>query len=199
MEQMCSKGVAVADNPLLAMLGRRGRGAIVDALRADPDHAWTLRGLARSADIPHTVAARAVRELQALGAVEANRPGRDARIRWLPDRPAARWLATLDPPNLAAAAAQRFAAAVPRQPPITRLLWWRATGDTPADPLCPVRVAIVWRGGPDDEEAALEAADAGLDAVAAAGLPHILVNTVSEEALRSGDATAQDMARGQSL
>ena len=97
MQQQCSNHVLV-ENPVLAMLGRRGRGAVVEALRRAPRRTWTVRDLARAADVPSAVASRAVRELRVLGAVDFQRPGRDARVRFLATTPVGRFLARLDPP-----------------------------------------------------------------------------------------------------
>ena len=69
------------DNPLLAFLGRRGRGAVVEALRRNPGRALHVRELARLADVAPMVASRAVRELEALRAVEVTRRGRDVAVR----------------------------------------------------------------------------------------------------------------------
>ncbi|MFO1533515.1 MAG: hypothetical protein ABR562_07470 [Thermoplasmatota archaeon] len=88
------------DNPILAFLGRRGRGAVVEALRRNPGRQWTVRDLARFADVAPMVASRAARELVALGALEAVRPGREARMRFLPGSVAGRFLAALDVPDV---------------------------------------------------------------------------------------------------
>lgn len=69
------------DNPLLAFLGRRGRGAVVEALRRNPGRLLHVRELARLADEAPMVASRAVRELAALGAVEVQRRGREVAVR----------------------------------------------------------------------------------------------------------------------
>jgi len=69
------------DNPLLAFLGKRGRGAVVEALRRNPHRALHVRELARLADVAPMVASRAARELQALGAAEVGRRGREVTVR----------------------------------------------------------------------------------------------------------------------
>lgn len=69
------------DNPLLAFLGKRGRGAVVEALRRNPGRALHVRELARLADVAPMVASRAVRELEALRAVAVTRRGRDVAVR----------------------------------------------------------------------------------------------------------------------
>jgi hypothetical protein len=69
------------DNPLLAFLGRRGRGAVVEALRRNPGRPLHVRELARLADVAPMVASRAARELQALRAVEVSSRGKLLTIR----------------------------------------------------------------------------------------------------------------------
>ena len=69
------------DNPLLAFLGKRGRGAVVEALRRNPQRPLHVRELARLADVAPMVASRALRELQALRAVEVARRGREVTVR----------------------------------------------------------------------------------------------------------------------
>lgn len=69
------------DNPLLAFLGKRGRGAVVEALRRNAQRPLHVRELARLADVAPMVASRAVRELRALGAVEVGRRGREVTVR----------------------------------------------------------------------------------------------------------------------
>lgn len=69
------------DNPLLAFLGKRGRGAVVEALRRNPGRPLHIRELARLADVAPMVASRAVRELDALRAVVVTRRGRDVTVR----------------------------------------------------------------------------------------------------------------------
>ncbi|MES2153653.1 MAG: hypothetical protein V4510_00775 [bacterium] len=90
----------LVENPLLAFLGRRGRGAVVEALRRNPARLWSVRDLARFADVAPMVASRAARELQALGALDVVRPGREVRMRFLPDSPAGFFLANLEVPDV---------------------------------------------------------------------------------------------------
>ncbi len=178
----------LVDNPLLTTLGRRGRGAIINALRNQPKTVWSLRGLARQASVPPAVAARATSELQALGAVEVLRPGRDAQIRWLPDAPAARALAELNPPDLREAQARAFMGAFSGPPGTVKVLRWLAPHDVAADPSTPTRLAIVVRDE-DDEEEALDATGPALDAVRLAGLPAPDVTTMLAELLGDDDVS----------
>lgn len=87
------------DNPLLAFLGRRGRGAVVEALRRNPQRPLRVRELARLADVAPMVASRALRELQALGAVEVARRGHEVTVRLDAATRAGRFLATVDAPS----------------------------------------------------------------------------------------------------
>ena len=87
------------DNPLLAFLGRRGRGAVVEALRRNRARPLHVRKLARLADVAPMVASRAARELQALRAVEVSRSGRLLAIRLDARTPAGAFLATVDVPD----------------------------------------------------------------------------------------------------
>lgn len=87
------------DNPLLAFLGKRGRGAVVEALRRNPQRALHVRELARLADVAPMVASRAVRELHALGAVEAGRRGREVTVRLDPATRAGAFLTALEVPD----------------------------------------------------------------------------------------------------
>lgn len=86
------------DNPLLAFLGRRGRGAVVEALRRNRNRNLSVRELARLADVAPMVASRAVRELEALRALAVQRRGRNVAVRLDGDNPAGRFLATVDVP-----------------------------------------------------------------------------------------------------
>lgn len=95
------------DNPILLVLGRRGRGAVVEALVRNPRRAWSVRDLARLADVQPMAASRAVRELEALGAVEIVRPGREAQVRFLPRSVAGAFLSTLEVPDLGPHAARK--------------------------------------------------------------------------------------------
>lgn len=87
------------DNPLLAFLGKRGRGAVVEALRRNPQRALHVRELARLADVAPMVASRAVRELAGLGAVEVGRRGRETTVRLQPASRAGAFLAELSVPD----------------------------------------------------------------------------------------------------
>ncbi len=87
------------DNPLLAFLGKRGRGAVVEALRRNPGRALHVRELARLADVAPMVATRAIRELEALGAVQAARKGRDVTVRLDPATKAGAFLSTVTAPD----------------------------------------------------------------------------------------------------
>ncbi|HUR25697.1 MAG TPA: hypothetical protein VM327_06770 [Candidatus Thermoplasmatota archaeon] len=69
------------DNPLLAFLGKRGRGAVVEALRRNRGRPLHVRELARLADVAPMVASRAIRELGALRAVEVSRHGKLVSVR----------------------------------------------------------------------------------------------------------------------
>lgn len=186
MAHICAKWV-LGPNPLLTMLGRRGRGEVVEALR-DHHGPWTLRGLAARAGVPHQVVGRAVRELEALGAVEFVRPGREGRVQWRPGTPASAFLDGLVVPDLRDAAARTFAAAVPGLP----TLCWTRTDSEAADPLAPTRVAVVH----EDADAALEQATVGLDAVLGRALPRVDVSAITPEALASDDPIAARMRAG---
>ena len=61
MEQICSNRVQDED-PILTVLGRRGRSAVVRVLRSGVGGPWTSRALAAAAGVPHPVVGRAVRE-----------------------------------------------------------------------------------------------------------------------------------------
>jgi len=156
------------DNPLLTLLGRRGRGAVVEALRRAPRRSWTVRDLARFADVPPAVASRAARELAALGAVGFQRPGRDGAVRFLPESRAGAWLAALDAPDVRGETARAFAAAYRPVAGFVGLRRWTDPGDDPVSPLAPCRIAVLVRRG---EEAAVDAIGPALDAVREAGLP----------------------------
>ncbi len=185
------------DNPLLTLLGRRGRSAIVEALRRAPGRTWTVRDLARSADVPSVVASRALRELSALRAVDFLRPGRNAQVRFRPDTVAGRFLAAFEAPDLRDGAAWAFAAALRRVPGLVQTLRYTEPDEDPADPLAPVRVALVTAR---DEEAVLEAAGPALDAVREAGWPPVQVATFPVEVLRdAGDPVARAVLAGRPL
>jgi hypothetical protein len=181
------------DNPLLTLLGRRGRGAVAETLLRAPQRTWSVRDLARFADVAPMVASRTVRELAALGAVEVLRPGRDARIRLRFGSPAARWLAASGAPDLHGEAAAAFATAYGAVPGVTRLLRWRHPDDEPADPLAPLRIALVTARSP---EAALDAAGPGLDALAREGWPAPEVTAWRPADLRGEDPVARAIAAG---
>lgn len=87
------------DNPLLAFLGKRGRGAVVEALRRNPQRPLHVRELARLADVAPMAASRALRELQSLRAVEVARRGRAVTIRLDPATRAGGFLASVDVPD----------------------------------------------------------------------------------------------------
>lgn len=87
------------DNPLLAFLGKRGRGAVVEALRRNPGRAIHVRELARLADVAPMVASRAVRELEALRAVDVARRGKVLTVRLDPDSRSGAFLAAVEAPD----------------------------------------------------------------------------------------------------
>lgn len=93
------RGAVLNDNPLLAFLGKRGRGAVVEALRRNPGRPLHVRELARLADVAPMVASRAARELQALNAVEVARRGSLVAIRLDEGTPAGAFLATVTVPD----------------------------------------------------------------------------------------------------
>lgn len=88
------------DNPLIAFLGRRGRGAVVEALRRNPTRALSVRELARLADVAPMVASRAVAELRSFGAVLVQRDGKALRVRFQPASVVGAFLARLEVPDL---------------------------------------------------------------------------------------------------
>ena len=87
------------DNPVVVMLGRRGRGAVVEALRRNPGRMLHVRELARLADVPPMVATRAVRELSALRAVVVRREARRVAVRLDAQSRVGAFLATLEVPD----------------------------------------------------------------------------------------------------
>lgn len=87
------------DNPLLAFLGRRGRGAVVEALRRNPGRPLHVREIARLADVAPMVVSRAVRELERLRAAIVARRGRTVSVRLDPTTPAGAFLASVAPPD----------------------------------------------------------------------------------------------------
>jgi hypothetical protein len=185
--------VGLADNPLLTMLGRRGRGAVVEALRAGPGP-WTIRTLARAAGVAPMTASRAVRELAALGIAEAFRPGRDHVVRWRRGSAGAAVLAALTPPDLRAEGCAVFAAAYARPGGALLVRWWMPD-DAPADPLTPARIAVIVRRAAD-EEAALDAIGPALDAVEAAGWARPEATVHVESALHGRDDVARAIRAG---
>lgn len=89
------------DNPILALLGKRGRGAVVEALRRNAGRPLHVRELARRADVAPMVATRSIRELQRVGAVAVTRTGRSVTVRLETTTRAGAFLAELavpDPP-----------------------------------------------------------------------------------------------------
>lgn len=184
------------DNPLLTLLGRRGRGAVVDALRADPTRTWTVRELARVADVPVITASRAVRELDALGVVDAFRPGRDKHIRWEPGSAVAQALLPFVVPDLRRECVHAFGAAY-EGPPGCRLVHWHDPSDDAADPASPSRLAVLVVDE-ELEEDALDAIGPALDAVADQGWPRPQVTTHVVAAL-GDDAMAQAIRAGRVL
>ena len=88
------------DNPVLAFLGRRGRGAVVEALRRNPNRTLSVRDLARLADVAPMVASRAVAELKGFEAVSVERDGKALRVRFQPRTPVGAFLARLDVPDM---------------------------------------------------------------------------------------------------
>jgi DNA-binding transcriptional regulator YhcF (GntR family) len=87
------------DNPLLAFLGRRGRGAVVEALRRNRGRPLHVRELARLADVAPMAASRAVRELEALRAVEVTRRGAAVTVRLDEGSVAGAFLANVEVPD----------------------------------------------------------------------------------------------------
>lgn len=87
------------DNPLLAFLGKKGRGAVVEALRRNAGRPLHVRELARLADVAPMVASRAVRELEALRAIEASRRGKLVVFRLDEASPAGGFLASVEVPD----------------------------------------------------------------------------------------------------
>lgn len=195
MARFCDKSVPMADHPLLTVLGRRGRGAVLDAVLAAPERTWAVRDLARAADVHPMVASRAVGELAALGIVEAFRPGRAMRVRFLPESAASRIAAALELPDLRRHAADTFAHGYDG-PPRARLLHWAEDGDDPADPLVPCRVAVLVPD--DDQDDAFDAVGDALDAVVAAGWPRPDV-TVLGRSLLGDDPASQAVRAGRVL
>ena len=87
------------DNPLLAFLGKRGRGAVVEALRRNRGRPLHVRELARLADVAPMVASRAIRELGALRAVEVSRRGKLLAVSLDADTAAGAFLASVEVPD----------------------------------------------------------------------------------------------------
>ncbi|MHB8634245.1 MAG: hypothetical protein ACYDBQ_09835 [Thermoplasmatota archaeon] len=177
-------------NPLLSIAGRAGRLEVIRALRDDPTKSWGIRELAVATGIPPMAVSRAVRELAAVAAAETKRPGRQARVRWLANSPAGRWLGTLEAPDLRRAVLDTFAANL-RHP--ARVVLWTKPGDDPGDPRVPTRIALLVQDG---EEAALDASGAALDAVAGVALPAPDVAAFLEGDLDPADAVAKAILAG---
>lgn len=87
------------DNPLLAFLGRRGRGAVVEALRRNRARPLHVRELARLADVAPMVASRAIRELAAMRAIETARRGKLVTVRLDDMSAAGAFLASVEVPD----------------------------------------------------------------------------------------------------
>lgn len=87
------------DNPLLEFLGKRGRGAVVEALRRNPGRPLHVRELARLADVAPMAVSRAVTELARMRAVQTTRVGRLLAVQLDPKTPAGAFLATVSPPD----------------------------------------------------------------------------------------------------
>lgn len=155
--------MVLADNPLLTVLGRRGAGAVLDVLRAE-DGPWTVRGLARAANVQPSTAGRVVRDLEALEALDKIRPGRDAVIRWRTG-PVADLLRGLEVPDVRARTLATFRAGF--KGPAESVHPFRAAGDTVGDPHTPLRIVVLSQ----DEDAAWDAVGPALDAVREAGWP----------------------------
>ena len=177
--------VPILVNPILTFVGRRGRLDVVTAIRGGHN---SVRSAARAAAVPHTVANRTVRELRAFGAVDVLRPGRNAKVTWLGNSPAAQFLETLQPPNLAGQTTVAFRAAMPDYDVVR----WQMDNDRPDDPHTPIRLAVLVGGS---EDAALDAIGPALDAVEEAMLPAPTVTT-HVLPLPEGDIVADAIRRG---
>lgn len=197
MSRNCDKPVGLADNPLLTVLGRRGRGAVIAVLRDTPARPWNVRDLARAADVNAMTASRTVKELSALGVVESYRPGRDLVVRWRASSAGAAVIAALDPPDLLAEGCRTFAGAYsgPHDGPLRR---WFQPGDQAADPLVPARLAVLVATDADEDEA-WDAVGPALDAVEAAGWARPEVGVQVRTNLDEGDAVAAAILAGRPL
>ncbi len=195
MSQMCDSPM-LRHHPLLTVLGRRGRGAVVDALCGAPDQTWSVRGLAREAGVQPATAARAVQELEALGALEVIRPGRDAQVRFRRDTEMGRALWMLRLPDVRLGTCKAFSAAFGHPQGVRQVLRWVAPQDHSADPLCPTRIAVVCR---DDAEPALDAVGPALDGVRAAGWPAPDVTVWTRDELVPDDSMAVAILEGQPI
>jgi predicted transcriptional regulator len=89
------------DNPVIAFLGRRGRGAVVEALRRNPNRSLSVRELARRADVAPLVASRAVAELRRFDAVTVQKDGKALRVRFQAGSVVGAFLARLEVPDVA--------------------------------------------------------------------------------------------------
>ncbi len=192
---MCDSCV-LRHHPLLTVLGRRGRGAVVDALCSAPDQTWSVRGLAREAGVQPATAARAVQELEALAALEVLRPGRDAHVQLRRDTEMGGALLRLRLPDVRQGTCQAFAASFGHPEGVRQLLRWAAPEDHSADPLCRTRIAVICR---DDSEPALDAVGPALDGVREAGWPAPDVTVWTRDELVPDDRMAVAILEGQPL
>lgn len=186
----------LADQPLLTCLGRRGRGAVADALLSAPDRDWSVRALARAAKVTATTASRAVRELENLGAVTMMRPGRDAVVRFMPEAAAGRDLAALRLMDLRRATAERFASAMDPPSGVRAIHWWSDVPDHPALPEVPTRIAVLCTRGTGR---ALEAVGPALDTLREEGLPQPDVTVWRLSELGADDPVAKAILAGRPL
>ncbi len=148
------------DSPALTVLARRGARDVIATLVGGANH---VRGIAQATSRPVATVARIVRDLEALGVVESLRPGRDKQILWRAG-PLADWMAALAVPDLRGASARAFVEAYQGPGTCHR---WAAPDDEVGDPHTRTRVVILT----EQEEEALDAVGAALDAVEAAGWP----------------------------
>jgi hypothetical protein len=176
----------LAGNPLLTLLGRKGRGAVLDALLAAPEREWNLRELARAAGVNPMAASRTLEELSVLGVIDTFRPGRDKVIALQQNSAAARAVASFQPPNLWDESVATFAAHYTGPGVLIR---YARPADRSDDPLCPARIAILTKRDAWDD------LDTGLDAVAEAGWPRPDVIVVAREELE-GDEEGQAILAG---
>lgn len=185
-----------ADQPLLTLLGRRGRGAVVDALVGAPDREWSVRALARAGRVTATTASRAVRELENLGAVEVMRPGRDAVVSFRRDTIVGRMLTGMHLMDLRQAAAERFAAAYRPPAGVRAVHWWTDVPDHPAMPEVPTRIAVLCARSTDR---ALDAVGPALDLIRNDGFPQPDVTVWTMAELLDDDPVARAILGGRPL